>query len=568
MQKYKFNFLTPVWGSTYVDNFLEFVVPTLLAKNNLTAFEKIDAIFSIFTLNADRKKFEESPSFSKLAAVVKINFFEMDSILAIESNSIALHLSYQLGIDREEREYTEVNFVFLNADVLFSNSAIDVLIKYADENKRCVLESVFRACEETLLPEIRGFIGFNGEISLTNRDLVRIGLAHLHPGNRTSMWDRSGVANRLVNKFYWDVPGEGMLSKNFLLHPLMIRLSERLKYINGFVDYSLIPLTFPDSNSWHIITQSDEFFRLEFAPYSHEIYNIENHPYTEKFAAKVLNCWATKEHRQFSKISIYYNFLDRSSAWNDVEGRANEVMENIHSHFNLPAQPSIGHHYWKGPVNFSQGIVYKSKKSFARKKLAKLRESMFNFSKSFNYSIYLRTRKILLETFNLNAPIFYVNGKNYTQGIRVEDVIKGDHEIFNAEFKFRDYSMVIDNSMDFNLLLTSSDIDTLKKFLLNVGQLDSNIVIAVIDFVDESQATLNFLKNEIKNHKDIYISFISTPAMSNLIDDICSKITFRIKYARYSFPVILLLYPLILLLVGALNLISGLFQFARKIVKV
>lgn len=368
--KHNFNFLLPIWGHRHIATFMGVVVPSLLAEGNLPAMASHDVTFTFLTRMEDEDIIRAWPTFQTLAKYSKTKFEYIDEIIASVSLAHLLHRCYQLGLACEKRDHNEVHFINLNSDVLFADGNGKYLISIADRGIRCLMEAVFRADIRTLLPELVARIDENGVLSVPPRQLVEIGLRHLHLATETSIWNESKRMNRLANRLYWRVGDEGLLARNYLMHPLMIRPVRRIDSYEGFIDYAYVPLACPDREYWHIITDTDDYFRLEFAHQSHEVHEISDGGFTPKRFAPSLESWTTEEHRYFAGTSVRYHVGEMSDAWEAVDDQAQGVINALAGEINPQPKPGIGHPFWtanyrvlsKNPnegatISFVEGVV-------------------------------------------------------------------------------------------------------------------------------------------------------------------------------------------------------------------
>lgn len=342
-----FDFLLPIWGRRHIDYFMGFVAPSLLAPGNLPALAGDDATLVFLTRRQDRRRIEAWDSFKRLSCHTKIRFLDIDRILTEEQQAHRLHRCYQLGLASEPRDHTRVHFVFLNSDVIFADGDCRFLRRMAGEGVRCLMEAVFRANVLTLLGPLSQRLDSEGRLCLPPRELVEIGLQHMHPATVCSLWDEAKTANRLANRLYWRAGSEGLLARNYLMHPLMVRPVERIERFEGFVDYAYVPMACPDPSDRRVITDSDDFFRLEFADPLHETYEIADHGFSAESFMPSLASWTTREHRDFARTSTRYHVGRKSSqAWAAAEVAAQSAVEALERLLPATPQPAIGHPFW------------------------------------------------------------------------------------------------------------------------------------------------------------------------------------------------------------------------------
>ncbi len=82
MERCYFNFLCPLWGERYIDQYFELVMPTLLAPGNLPAIAREEKpTFTFLTRTSERKVFRHNSEFKRLCEYANTRFVFIDGIL-------------------------------------------------------------------------------------------------------------------------------------------------------------------------------------------------------------------------------------------------------------------------------------------------------------------------------------------------------------------------------------------------------------------------------------------------------------------------------------------------------
>jgi hypothetical protein len=350
-----FNFLCPVWGSRYINEFLDWVAPTLLAPGNLPALSGTDSVFTILTHSASREVFESHPTFLQLSKLCRVQFVFIDETMSYnrledEGNSVfLLNLAYQRGMAAETRDHNTVHFVIMNGDVLFADGCCTHLRQLcADSDVRLVMEAVFRAEAKGVERDIASYRTEDGAIAIPNRSLVRLGLKHLHPATDHYIWDNPGGSSPIANHFYWRIGSDkGLLAHCYLMHPVVIRPVNQVTAIDGFIDYAGPGLCGDDSSKIRFLDHSDDFVRLEVAPADYEMAHVTPTPYRPETVAKELANWTTAFHRQLASRPIVYLADDDAAALQDATARSAAAITEVDRLLApYPVHPHAGHAYW------------------------------------------------------------------------------------------------------------------------------------------------------------------------------------------------------------------------------
>ena len=107
-------------------------------------------------------------------------------------------------------------------------------------------------------------------LSLELRELVSIGLRHLHPIARSHFFDEHDGGLMPAN-LVWPVGNEGLLLRCFHLHPLMVKPQVPLAEFKSTIDDDLALRACPDSGRDYVVTDSDELLTFEMSAPSHVV---------------------------------------------------------------------------------------------------------------------------------------------------------------------------------------------------------------------------------------------------------------------------------------------------------
>ncbi|MEW6368780.1 MAG: PfkB family carbohydrate kinase [Acidobacteriota bacterium] len=353
-----FNFLFPIWGRSYINEHLSLVGASLLAPGNLPAVAaQRRPAFTFLTREKDRSELERHAFAQALAGMAECRFVFIDDIIdyALHSSgrhlTHALSLAYMRGFEAENHDHSEVFFVILNGDKLFSDGSFSRALEICREGYRVIYHGNFRATEcvkPLLAAKIR-----DGVLVMSSREMIGLAMDYLHPVTQVYHWDNGRYVSRIANQFYWRVDNEGMVAHFYLPHPLVVRPEQQITEWDGFVDYAFVPHAVSREDVIHHEGSSDRLASLEYASESHETRWFEPAVYTPQLAARYLAEWTNERHRMSSTITFRFVRREPSSElWRQVEQRARGVIDSINKELErYPPLDVDGHPYWMNSLH-------------------------------------------------------------------------------------------------------------------------------------------------------------------------------------------------------------------------
>lgn len=172
--------VTGVWGAWHVGTFLRLALPTLLAENNLPALaHKHDLRWWIYSTPSDAKAIQASAEFARLKEHVETRLvFLSESEIG---NPIVTHQAiWMKGIAHAHRHGFFV--ALIPPDGAWSDGTFGHFADLLAEGKKAIFMNYMRVLSETFAPAlIARYRRSDGTITVPHRDLVRLGLAHIHP---------------------------------------------------------------------------------------------------------------------------------------------------------------------------------------------------------------------------------------------------------------------------------------------------------------------------------------------------------------------------------------------------
>lgn len=269
-----------VWGESYVSDFLNFYIRTMLSPGNLPALSKdFDVRFVVLTTGQDQKHLERAGVEEALSPYATVHFFTMPGSMVVSSN----HLDSTLFIYRIYILTMHIAISYAQAigaainlgvpDAIIADGSFKNLARWATEDKK---EAVFAqglvVNEKTFPQNLSPKSHWPDPLTITAEDLMAEGAKHLHPlvENRVVCPSNNNFSDIKSAIFWWTK--DGLVGHLFHWHPIFISsdcLKKYKRYRFVSIDAILPHLLFPDSASWdqiHLVTQSDDFGFVTLGP--------------------------------------------------------------------------------------------------------------------------------------------------------------------------------------------------------------------------------------------------------------------------------------------------------------
>lgn len=350
---YKAQILLAVWGESFINNFLEFSLPTLLAPGNIPALvAAYPTKFVLLTRLSDVHVFESSLAFQKLKTICEVEFVSIRELIVFGNYSTTLTYAYDKAVRRTGDEMTNTYFIFLTSDYIMADGSMQGIMRYMDKGYSGICAGNFQVVKEDIEPILINLLDKESHtLSVKPRDLVKCGLRYLHTVSVASIVDQGIVHNYKANRFFASASSEMMAGRFYLLHMLCIKPEVTNYQVGASCDYSFIPEMCPSGNV-AIIDDSDDYFVFEAQPRSHELDYIEWGPYKSKKLVQALREWTTVRHRENANTTIFYHTHDLTAADKQAANAKLDVFFKEITPFlqSYAPQPYFNHPYWQGAV--------------------------------------------------------------------------------------------------------------------------------------------------------------------------------------------------------------------------
>ncbi|HWB49852.1 MAG TPA: hypothetical protein VG651_12140 [Stellaceae bacterium] len=345
-----FCILLPVWGESYVTQFLDSNLLTLLAPGNIPALAAmLPTRFVFLTRARDEPTIRAHRGCALLQAVCPIEFMPIDDLIMSGNHSTTITLGWERAVRRAGETMLDTCFVFLVSDYVMADGSLRTIGERMLAGADAIQAGNFQLSEETADAWLQEKLATaRTSLSLAPREMVRWGLDCLHPATVANTVNYPLCHNSHTNRLFWRVDRDTLIGRFYLLHQICIR-PERSDFLVGSAsDYSFVPEMCPSGNVV-ILNDSDAYFVAEVQPVSHETRFICYGPNTVEDLAESLSEWTTFRHRLNARETIVFHASDLPASLPDAVGEADGFIARITPRL-APPQPYRNHPYWIGAV--------------------------------------------------------------------------------------------------------------------------------------------------------------------------------------------------------------------------
>jgi hypothetical protein len=323
---FPFVFSTPVWGANHVGLFLNVGLPSLLSPGNLSGITgNPKNRYLIYTQAEYEKDIRAAHTYQRLASILAVELIRISKEIEVPHRM----MSDCHGDSLQRADEVGAATVFIPPDCVWSDGSMMRLEALARSGKSVVHMSGIRLDRDGVVPEFsEHYSEGRAVLTLAPRELVRIGLRHLHPIAHSHFFNEHAGGLMPAN-LAWSVGDDGVLLRCFHLHPLMVKPQEPLAEFKSTIDDDLALRACPDSSRDYVVSDSDELLAFEMSPLSHEVGTI-----CRKGSIEGIVAWAeygtNERHRELIRhcIRIHSGPLT-APVWREKEIESIKVVDAI-----------------------------------------------------------------------------------------------------------------------------------------------------------------------------------------------------------------------------------------------
>lgn len=248
--QHEVRFITPLWGASYVADYLSVTLPSQLTSGNLLSFGRTEAIYTIVTTEQDAALIRASSAYEDLARILEVEFiyhYPLEGEHAYQRMSRA----YNLALARVKQP--QVCF-FLTGDDFYSDGLLLMAAESCRSGKRAVMVPTIRVVSETFKVEIEN----RDNKAIAPSELVGLMLRHEHPMITACVInDPSRMMHRLPSQTLYRL-SDGYVGRWNVMHPLAVKLPSNPRPVTSTVDWNYPALHVSHRDEIHVVRNSDE----------------------------------------------------------------------------------------------------------------------------------------------------------------------------------------------------------------------------------------------------------------------------------------------------------------------
>ena len=239
--------VTVVWGSEFVERFVQLAVPSLMAPGNLPDISRRhDVTYEIYAPADDMQRITSQAAFADLARIVEIQFRPFAETEIDADNPMSHWDVWRWAVEAARKD--DVYVILAAPDHIFCRGALQRWTELLEEGYLAIFCTGFQVVAETFTEEIAARFGGGRPIDLSRAELRELMFRHLHP-IKISMFRNSP---RWIAHPEWHlraVPGHGLLqrilaSHAYAFHPGRIRMNESFCPVEKFDRVAFEPSCF------------------------------------------------------------------------------------------------------------------------------------------------------------------------------------------------------------------------------------------------------------------------------------------------------------------------------------
>jgi hypothetical protein len=320
--------ITPVWGTYYIDRWLDLCFAALRSEGNIPYLNAhCDFELAIVTKAADAAYMQADPKFNKIMAGLRVRFVPMDEFFPMHgttSYGVPLTLAYAKGILDLGDSAIGTYVILMNADCVVASGSLKSIVARIRDNYDIIVATSIRAIDGRPRAVLEEHIDAEtGILSLAPRAMMRLANAHLHSTVTGRIVNDGGpIDSTYYHQIYWRISDDCLAMRGFLLQPLCFQIRRIPQKVICPVDYGFLAEFCPDGR-FCVLNDSDTYLMMELQERDSESHWLRIAPKASTLEDRLSRLgreiaahaatWSTAEHRRAASQTIYYHETDLPS---------------------------------------------------------------------------------------------------------------------------------------------------------------------------------------------------------------------------------------------------------------
>jgi len=255
-----------IWGEDYINFFLKYHIPCLLAEGNVPHLKKRGkTILSIVTNESGKEQIKVHKSFVEISNYAEVHFTIFSQIPSRNTQEQAAEFYRRYGLLDHHHVYIarslNSDLILMPPDNVISSSSFFTLIKNIEEGYDCCSVACIEVDKELVLPHIDKKIGSENQLDIDGESLLNLAASHKRDYFRSLIFSKGNRAGAYPREFFWKVPG-GYMCHSVFMHPVALSarvLSREFHPNHENVDWALIPRILKEDGKMKIIEDASQF---------------------------------------------------------------------------------------------------------------------------------------------------------------------------------------------------------------------------------------------------------------------------------------------------------------------
>jgi hypothetical protein len=337
---------TPVCGAPYVDRWLRYSLPTLLAPGNLPALAKDHRLkLLLFCTQEDMPRLLASPLLRAARDVMGVRPIPLardmaELVVKVQGHKFTLmNVCHNHGVDLAANE--DHGLICGLGDAIYTDGSFAEVARQIAAGKRAVVTQGLDVRQDQLDALLEEYKVERDDVRLIlpPRVFARIAARSLHPVTQSMVWGAERFTYH-PSVMYWPLDGHGVLVRGFHLYPVFL-YPDRKAQISTTIDGDFLADALSNLDTCAFVHDSDRFF---FAGVSDHTKDEFIPPGPHRADPAEVARWMPANTKPFQReVYVQQKFwlhdgTDRA-AWRQVEDESDRVVAEILSDY---AQLSTG----------------------------------------------------------------------------------------------------------------------------------------------------------------------------------------------------------------------------------
>jgi hypothetical protein len=340
--------ISVAWGLPFLNDLLNFSLPSLNSKNNLPYLAKY---FSVTLVIVTESKFfdyiNQTQLIKEFEKYCKVELKSLDDLITAGSQAYGMALTYSLyrGFEHLKEKMVDCYLLFLNSDFILADGCYKNLLPHLLRDEKIIASPSYCAEKEKVSLFLANRLSDN-KITIKNREMADLILKNKQLSVVSKTINQYSVMASQQDQFYYSISRNCMIGIQLPIAIVAMKPTVYLKFndIEALWDYGLIE-DFCPNVSPVILTDSDIFLMMELREKTRGLKDLVYEPKAENNDGNLQNTVTQYSGRFINEILILHskdiNLNDIKNESRILKDYANNTLNN-----NKPLRSHKNHIQW------------------------------------------------------------------------------------------------------------------------------------------------------------------------------------------------------------------------------